>query len=121
MARAVAALDPAPDRVLVDGNRCPPLGVPARAVIGGDASEPAISAASVLAKVSRDARMEALAAAYPGYGFEAHKGYGTRAHLEALGRLGPCPLHRRSFAPVRAAAAQTRLALDEDTLEPGNP
>lgn len=109
MARAVAALAPVPAVVLVDGNRCPRLAMRARAVIGGDASEPAISAASIVAKVARDAHMLAQEACYPGYGFAAHKGYGTRAHLAALARLGACPIHRRSFAPVRAALAAQNL------------
>lgn len=113
MARAVDGLACVPERVLVDGNRCPELAVPVRAVIGGDGVEPAISAASILAKVERDRWMVELDAVYPGYGFAAHKGYGTRAHLEALHRLGPCPAHRRSFAPVHFAASQPVLALDE--------
>lgn len=103
MARAVAALPLLPDEVLVDGNRAPTLEVPVRTIIGGDALEPAIMAASILAKTHRDARLVALEARYPGYGFARHKGYGTAAHLAALARLGPCPEHRRSFAPVRAA------------------
>lgn len=105
MQRALAALAPAAESALIDGNRCPELAVPARAVVGGDLSEPAISAASILAKVARDADMAALDACYPGYGFAGHKGYGTAAHLEALARLGACEIHRRSFAPVRAALA----------------
>jgi len=104
MARAVAALPLVPDEVLVDGNRAPELEVPVRTIIGGDALEPAIMAASILAKTHRDARLVALDRRYPGYGFARHKGYGTAAHLAALARLGPCPEHRRSFAPVRAAA-----------------
>lgn len=104
MARAVAALPLVPDEVLVDGNRAPTLEVPVRTIIGGDALEPAIMAASILAKTHRDARLVALDRRYPGYGFARHKGYGTAAHLAALARLGPCPEHRRSFAPVRAAA-----------------
>ncbi len=88
----------------VDGNRLPP-GLPcaARAIVGGDALDRAIMAASILAKVSRDRHMRALHARWPEYGFDAHKGYSTPAHLEALARLGPCPEHRRSFAPVRDA------------------
>lgn len=113
MRQAVAALAPAPRAVLVDGNRCPELDVPARAIVGGDAREPAIAAASIVAKVERDRIMTALDGVHPGYGFGAHKGYGTRAHLEALRRLGPCAAHRRSFAPVRMVIDQ--LALD---LEP---
>lgn len=104
MARAVAALPLVPDEVLVDGNRAPTLEVPVRTIIGGDALEPAIMAASILAKTHRDARLVALDRRYPGYGFARHKGYGTAAHMAALARLGPCPEHRRSFAPVRAAA-----------------
>jgi ribonuclease HII len=102
MRRAVALLQPGPESVLVDGNRCPDgLPCPSRAVVGGDGSVPAISAASILAKVARDLEMQRLDALYPGYGFAQHKGYATRAHLEALRRLGPCAEHRRSFAPVR--------------------
>ncbi|WP_435104720.1 ribonuclease HII [Arhodomonas sp. AD133] len=105
MRRAVEALDPAADFALVDGRDCPPLGCPVEPVIGGDASVPAIGAASILAKQLRDAEMVVLDERYPGYGFARHKGYGTREHLAALGRLGPCPIHRRSFRPVREAAA----------------
>ena len=103
MREAVARLDPAPERVLVDGNRCPDLPCPVRAVVGGDASVAAIGAASILAKVARDREMVEMDRRYPGYGFARHKGYGTRAHREALHRLGPSPIHRRSFAPVRSA------------------
>lgn len=102
MQRAVAALWPAPARVLIDGNRCPDLSVDAEAIVGGDGREPVIAAASIIAKIERDRLMVELDGRYPGYGFAAHKGYGTRAHLDALARLGPCPVHRRSFAPVRA-------------------
>ncbi len=102
MERAVAALGRPPAHVLVDGDRCPRLACPAQAVIGGDASVAAISAASILAKQARDAVMIALDEAYPGYGFARHKGYGTAEHLDRLRRLGPSPVHRRSFAPVRA-------------------
>ena len=103
MREAVAGLDPAPERVLVDGNRCPDLSCPVRAIVGGDASVAAIGAASILAKVARDREMVEMDHRYPGYGFARHKGYGTRAHREALFRLGPSPIHRRSFAPVRSA------------------
>ncbi len=103
MRRAVEALRPAPDCVLVDGNRLPVLPVPAQAIVGGDATVAAISAASVLAKVHRDRLCDALDHAWPAYGFAVHKGYPTAAHLEALARHGACPAHRRSFAPVRAA------------------
>lgn len=105
MQRAVAGLSMIPGEVLIDGNRCPALAVPARAIIGGDATEAAISAASILAKTSRDAGMLDLHALYPQYGFERHKGYGTAAHLEALREYGPSPVHRRSFAPVRVQLA----------------
>ncbi len=105
MARAVAALSPAPQLALVDGNRCPALPCPGRAEVGGDARIGCISAASILAKVARDARMRELDLRYPGYGFARHKGYPTAAHRAALARLGPTPEHRRSFAPVRAALA----------------
>lgn len=111
MARAVRALAVRPTHALIDGNRCPEdLPCSAEAVVRGDALEPAISAASILAKVHRDREMLRLDADYPGYGLAEHKGYPTRAHLEALRRLGPSPCHRRSFAPVRRAlAAQGRL------------
>jgi ribonuclease HII len=102
MQRAVAALSIRPRRVLVDGNRCPDVGCEARAVIGGDGLVPSIGAASILAKVARDRLMGDLDRVFPGYGFAVHKGYPTRAHIEALRRLGPCPEHRRSFGPVRA-------------------
>lgn len=115
MRQAVAALAPAPRAVLVDGNRCPELEVPARAIVGGDALEPAIAAASIVAKVERDRIMTALDGVHPGYGFGAHKGYGTRAHLEALRRLGPCAAHRRSFAPVRMVIDQLALDLEPAT------
>lgn len=89
--------------ILVDGNALPAdLPAPARAIIKGDLTEPAISAASILAKTHRDAQMVSLCNAYPGYGFSGHKGYGTATHAEALARLGPCPVHRQSFAPVKA-------------------
>ena len=103
MQRAVANLPIAPDHVLVDGNRCPTLACPCQAIIKGDATEPAISAASILAKTARDAELRQLDACYPQYGFARHKGYPTAAHREALRRYGPCPEHRHSFAPVAAA------------------
>lgn len=117
MTRAIAALDPAPERVLIDGNRCPEVDMPASAVVGGDAVEPAISAASIIAKVERDRAMVAYDAEYPGYGFARHKGYSTPEHFAALTRLGPCAIHRHSFAPVRFAAAQGVLPLDGLTEE----
>lgn len=89
--------------ILIDGNALPAdLPAPARAIIKGDLTEPSISAASILAKTHRDAQMTSLCNTYPGYGFSGHKGYGTAAHAEALARLGPCPVHRQSFAPVKA-------------------
>lgn len=102
MRRAFEGLAVAPSCVLVDGNDPPSLTCRVQAIVGGDASHPVISAASILAKVARDAAMIALDAEHPGYGFAAHKGYGVKAHLDALRRLGPCPHHRTSFAPVRA-------------------
>ncbi|MGB6007884.1 ribonuclease HII [Castellaniella sp.] len=102
MRQACDALARPPQLILVDGNRLPTgLPCPARAVIGGDALEPAISAASILAKTARDACCLALHAQYPHYAFDQHKGYGTALHLERLVQFGPCPAHRRSFAPVR--------------------
>jgi ribonuclease HII len=101
MARAVERLSVTPGEVLVDGNRLPPLRLPARAIVRGDALEPAISAASILAKTARDAHMLQLHEMFPDYGFDRHKGYPTAGHLAALARLGPTPQHRRSFAPVR--------------------
>jgi ribonuclease HII len=101
MQRAVEALAPQPLQIEVDGLHVPRVTMPARAVVRGDATVPAISAASILAKVARDAAMLELHAAYPGYGFDRHKGYGTALHIEALRRLGPLEAHRRSFAPVR--------------------
>ena len=100
MRRAVEGLRLLPAKVLVDGNRLPVLKVRAEAIVKGDAKVPAISAASILAKVTRDRMCQELEAAYPGYGFARHKGYGTAVHLRALQTLGATPAHRRSFAPV---------------------
>ncbi len=97
MRRAIAQLSPAPDFALIDGNIDRDFPLPARAVIGGDASVPAIAAASILAKVTRDRLCAELDAAYPGYGIAKHKGYGTKAHMDALRTLGPSPIHRRQF------------------------
>jgi ribonuclease HII len=102
MRRAIEALRPAAQLVLVDGKQLPRIAIQARAIIGGDATEPAISAASILAKTHRDALMVALHERYPGYGFDQHFGYPTPQHFAALSELGPCAVHRRSFAPVRA-------------------
>jgi ribonuclease HII len=107
MRRAVQGLRLKPNKVLVDGNRLPPLDVLAEAVVGGDALVPAISAASILAKVTRDRMLVTLHEQHPDYGFDRHKGYGTAEHLRALNTLGPLPEHRKSFAPV----AQAWLAL----------
>ena len=107
--RAAAGLDVSVREFLIDGNKVPPHmppGIPSRAIIKGDASEASISAASILAKVARDESMDEAALEYPGYGFEKHKGYGTALHMERLQALGPCPLHRRSFAPVAAALSR---------------
>ncbi len=101
MHRAVRALEPQPLEVLVDGNRLPRWRYVSQPVVGGDDRVPAIAAASILAKVQRDADLTDLDRQYPGYGFAQHKGYPTRAHLTALARLGVTPVHRRSFAPVR--------------------
>lgn len=103
MTRAVAGLASRPAEVLVDGNRCPAIDLPVRAIVGGDALVAEISAASILAKTARDAEMLRLHVEYPQYGFDRHMGYGTALHLETLRRHGPAACHRRSFAPVRAA------------------
>jgi len=100
MQRAVDALQVCPAEVWVDGNRAPRWQHATRCVVGGDASVPAISAASILAKTARDLLMRELAMQHPGYGFEQHAGYPTAAHLAALQRLGPSPVHRRTFGPV---------------------
>ncbi|MFA7282111.1 MAG: ribonuclease HII [Sterolibacterium sp.] len=100
MRRAVEALNPVPEQILVDGLHCPAVAMPARAIVKGDASEACIAAASILAKTARDAEMLSLHAAYPEYGLDRHKGYPTTAHLAALRAHGPAIIHRRSFAPV---------------------
>jgi ribonuclease HII len=101
MRRAVEMLQVAAEYALIDGNVMPRLPIPGRTIIAGDALEPAISAASILAKTARDAMMRDYDAQHPGYGFAQHMGYATPDHLDCLQRLGPCLLHRRSFAPVR--------------------
>jgi ribonuclease HII len=103
MRRAVEALAVAPEEALVDGNRCPSLTCRTRAIVKGDRDVAAISAASIIAKTTRDALLVELDRVYPQYGFAQHKGYGTPEHLAALERYGPCALHRRSFAPVAQA------------------
>lgn len=100
MQRAVKGLRLKPAKVLVDGNRLPVLDVVAEAIVSGDALVPSISAASILAKVTRDRLLDELHLRHPGYGFDRHKGYGTALHMSALRELGPLPEHRRSFAPV---------------------
>ena len=109
MQRAVAALDPQPEVVLVDGNRLPRWQYESHAIVGGDGIEPAISAASILAKVTRDRELVALDTEYPGYDLAKHKGYPTKAHLAALATLGVTPVHRRSFGPVARLLAEGQL------------
>jgi len=106
MVRAFEALPEPPRLALVDGNHPPPIPCQCRTIVHGDTSILSIAAASIIAKVERDRIMRALDESYPGYGFAAHKGYAVPAHKEALSRLGPCPAHRRSFAPVREALAR---------------
>lgn len=105
MRRAIEALSERlgewPSKALIDGNRCPILPIASEAIIKGDAKEPAISAASIIAKVTRDQQMQALHTQYPQYGFNQHMGYPTEVHIQALKQYGPCEEHRRTFAPVR--------------------
>ncbi len=101
MRQVVESLAELPGKVLIDGNQAPPLAIPTETIVGGDASEKCIGAASILAKSTRDAYMCELETKFPGYGFAEHKGYPTPAHFDALRQLGPTPEHRRSFAPVR--------------------
>ncbi|MEY4143328.1 MAG: hypothetical protein RLZZ173_782 [Pseudomonadota bacterium] len=105
MRRAIEALSERlgewPSKALIDGNRCPILPIASEAIIKGDAKEPAISAASIIAKVTRDHQMQVLHTQYPQYGFNQHMGYPTEAHMQALKQYGPCEEHRRTFAPVR--------------------
>ena len=109
MRRAVEALSVQPSLVLVDGNHLPKWPYEARAIVKGDLIEPAISAASIVAKVTRDSEMVSLDEQYPGYGFAAHKGYPTKAHLAALASLGVSPIHRRSFGPVKRLLARPEV------------
>ncbi len=110
MKRAVQGLSTQPEKVWIDGNRIPPdLNIQAEAVVQGDSKIAAISAASILAKTARDAEMYELAKRYPQYGFEKHKGYGTKAHLAALAQYGVLPEHRADFAPVKALLLQGKL------------
>ncbi len=109
MQRAVAALSVVPHELLVDGLQVPKVSMPARAIVQGDALEPAISAASILAKTARDRELLRLHALYPDYGFDRHKGYPTAEHLAALKRFGVCDEHRLSYAPVKRLLAQSSL------------
>lgn len=109
MRRAVAGLAPGASLALIDGNRCPTLAIPARAIVKGDASEPCISAASILAKTARDQEMRRLAVEFAAYGFERHAGYPTPEHLAALELHGPSPVHRRSFGPVKRLLQQALI------------
>jgi ribonuclease HII len=109
MQRAIEALDPEAEYALIDGNQLPRLAIPATAIVDGDATHPAIAAASILAKTHRDALMRVLDQDFPGYGFARHVGYATAEHLENLRRLGPCAVHRRSFLPVRTLATDFLL------------
>ncbi len=109
MRRAVVKLNPAAGEAWVDGNRCPELDIPCRAIVRGDASEPCISAASILAKTARDKEMRRLADIYPQYGFEKHAGYPTPEHLAALECHGPCAAHRKTFGPVKNVLNKTLI------------
>jgi len=109
MRQAVESLSPAPRLALVDGNRAPTLPCDLRTLVGGDGLEPAIAAASILAKVTRDRMMLDLHRRFPQYGFDRHKGYPTPDHLQRLAEFGPCEAHRKSFAPVREALQKTLL------------
>lgn len=108
MSRAAKALTIQPGFVYVDGLYCPRWDYPSTAVVKGDSKVDCIAAASILAKVTRDREMEAMEASYPGYGFAQHKGYPTALHLQALARLGPCAVHRRSYKPVQLAMGQSQ-------------
>ena len=116
MQRAVAGLSLTPDFVLIDGNRCPALPMPSQAVIKGDSLVAEISAASILAKVTRDREMAELDLQFPDYGFAQHKGYPTAFHLEKLAKYGATPHHRRSFAPVRNALLDAEVLASSRTL-----
>ncbi|WP_299772924.1 ribonuclease HII [uncultured Pseudoteredinibacter sp.] len=109
MKRAVEALDIQPEHVLVDGNKIPKWSYQAEAVVKGDGRVTCIGAASILAKVTRDREMADFDAVYPGYGFAGHKGYPTKVHMEAVERLGVCPIHRRSYGPIKAKLEQIEL------------
>jgi ribonuclease HII len=101
MKRAIEGLAIQPDKALVDGNRCPQMAITVQAIIGGDFTIPSISAASIIAKVTRDRHMVELDKLYPEYGLASHKGYGTKLHMQAIAKYGPRPIHRKSFAPIK--------------------
>jgi len=111
MARAAEGLEVKPDFCLIDGLPVPQFPLPSEGIVKGDGKSLSIAAASVIAKVSRDRLMLAYAEKYPEYGFERHKGYGTKLHLEALRKYGPCPIHRKTFAPVAELITQMKLPL----------
>lgn len=114
MRQAVSGLGVRPGLCLVDGSHeIPQVNISQRAVVGGDAKSAAVAAASILAKVTRDKIMYEYARSFPLYGFEKHKGYGTKAHMEALKKYGPCPIHRRSFAPVRLCLRERKWLIAE--------
>lgn len=110
MKRAVEGLSIQPDKAMIDGNRAPSLAIPTETIIKGDSLIPAISAASIVAKVARDQKLVEYAALYPQYGFENHKGYFTKEHLAALEKYGPCPIHRITYGPVKTLLEQTNKA-----------
>lgn len=110
MKRAVEGLSIQPDKAMIDGNRAPSLVIPTETIIKGDSLIPAISAASIVAKVARDQKLVEYATLYPQYGFENHKGYFTKEHLAALEKYGPCPIHRITYGPVKALLEQTNKA-----------
>lgn len=114
MARAMGQLDPPPDFLLVDGFAIQGCAVPQHAIVKGDRLSQSIAAASIIAKVTRDRIMKQLDVQYPEYGFAKHKGYGTRAHIEALQKFGPCDAHRKSFAPIRTSVETGRLFQQKD-------
>lgn len=111
MVRSALRLKIRPDLLLIDGNQKIPLDIPQQTIVGGDGSEPCISAASILAKTFRDRLMTSLDHKYPGYGFAGHKGYGTREHLMCIKRLGPSPIHRMTFRGVRPVRREKKLCL----------
>lgn len=116
MRRAVKALAESPDYLLIDGNRLPAFEIPTEALVDGDAKSVSIAAASVLAKVMRDRLMRELDEKWPHYGFKRHKGYATPEHFEALKQWGPCPIHRRSFEPVKSMLSSSQMDLIENLM-----